>query len=314
MDRNSYEALHERVAWIDLSGRGKIRAMGEDRVRLLHSMCTAHIEELVPGAGCYAFFLTAQGRILADAHVFAMTDYLLIDTEPETKQRVFEHLDKFIIADDVILRDFTKDYSTLNVEGPHAEQLLRKLDVPLAHAPCSIAEWSHSEVAHVSYTGQPGYSFFVPCEHMDECIDVLTAAGAVQADIATADVVRLENAKPRYGVDITETSIPQETQQMHAVHASKGCYIGQEIVERVRARGHLNKMLYPIEIESSEAPRAGATIHLDGKDVGTITSSAFSPLQGKVVGFAILRTEALKGALTLNGASVGVRQGVRQAH
>ena len=77
MDRNSYEALHHSAAWIDLTGRGKIRAMGEDRARLLHSMTTAHIEELVPGAGCYAFFLTAQGRILADAHVFAMPDYLL---------------------------------------------------------------------------------------------------------------------------------------------------------------------------------------------------------------------------------------------
>ena len=124
------------------------------------------------------------------------------------------------------------------------------------------------------------------------------AAGAVQADIATADVVRMENAKPRYGVDITETSIPQETQQMHAVHPSKGCYIGQEIVERVRSRGHVNKMLYPIEIEAAEAPPAGTSIKVDGKEVGTITSAAYSPLEGKVVGFGILRNEALKGPLT----------------
>lgn len=311
MDRISYEALHQRAAWIDLTGRGKIRAMGEDRARLLHSMTTAHIEELVPGVGCYAFFLTAQGRILADAHVFAMTDYLLIDTEPETKQRVFDHLDKFIIADDVILRDFTNDYATLNVEGPHAEEVLKQLDAPLAHSPCSIAEWAHSEIAHVSYTGQPGYSFFVPCEHMNDCIAKLQDAGVVQADIATADVVRLENAKPRYGVDITETSIPQETQQMHAVHPSKGCYIGQEIVERVRARGHLNKMLYPIEIATEEAPRSGSPVQADGKEVGTITSAAYSPLKDKVVGFAVIRTEAAATSLTVNGASLTVRRGVR---
>jgi aminomethyltransferase len=311
MDRNSYEALHQRAAWIDLTGRGKIRAMGEDRARLLHSMTTAHIQQLVPGAGCYAFFLTAQGRILADAHVFAMTDYLLIDTEPETKQRVFDHLDKFIIADDVILRDFTNDYATLNVEGPQAAQVLERLGAPLAHEPCSIAEWSHSEVAHVSYTGQPGYSFFVPCEHMNECMTKLTEAGVPQADLATAETVRIENAKPRYGIDITEMSIPQETQQMYAVHPSKGCYIGQEIVERVRARGHLNKMLYPIEIAATEVPAAGAAIQADGKEVGTITSAAFSPLQGKVVAFGILRTEAVNGPFTVNGANAAVRQAAR---
>src|SRR3954470_2146452 len=101
MDRNSYDALRERAAWIDLTGRGKIRATGDDRARLLHSMTTNNIQALLPGEGCYTFFLTAQGRIIADANIFAMTDYLLIDTEPETKQRVYEHLDKFIIADDV---------------------------------------------------------------------------------------------------------------------------------------------------------------------------------------------------------------------
>jgi folate-binding protein YgfZ len=308
MDRNSYEALHHSAAWIDLTGRGKIRAMGEDRARLLHSMTTAHIEELVPGAGCYAFFLTAQGRILADAHVFAMPDYLLIDTEPETKQRVFEHLDKFIIADDVILRDFTNDYATLNVEGPHASQVLAKLGAPLAHSPCSIAVWSHSEVAHVSYTGQPGYSFFVPCEHMNDAIANLADAGVVQAEIATADVVRIENAKPRYGVDMNETSIPQETQQMHAVHPAKGCYIGQEIVERVRARGHLNKMLYPLVIEGTDVPSAGAPIHSNGKDVGAITSAVYSPIQDKVVAFGIVRTEAVSSHLTVNGAATAVRR------
>jgi aminomethyltransferase len=271
-------------------------------------MTTANIEELVPGAGCYAFFLTAQGRILADAHVFAMPDYLLIDTEPESKQRVFDHLEKFIIADDVILRDFTNDYATLNVEGPLAAQVLEKLGAPLAHAPCSIAEWSHSEIAHISYTGQPGYSFFVPCEHMNDCIKQLGDAGVVQADVGTADVVRVENAKPRYGVDITESSIPQETQQMYAVHPSKGCYIGQEIVERVRSRGHLNKMLYPMEIDSAVPPAPGAAVHSDGKDVGVITSAVFSPLRNKVAGFGIIRTEAVNSALTVNGASASVRR------
>ena len=150
MDPQSYAALYERAASIDLSDRGKIRATGEDRARLLHSMTTNNIQELIPGAGCYTFFLTAQGRIIADANIFCMPDYLLIDTEPETRLRVMEHLDKFIIADDVLLHDFTDDYGTINIEGPQAEAVLRRFDVPTAHLPYSFAEWSHCEVAHVT--------------------------------------------------------------------------------------------------------------------------------------------------------------------
>jgi folate-binding protein YgfZ len=303
MDRNSYDALRERAAWIDLTGRGKIRATGDDRARLLHSMTTNNIQALLPGEGCYTFFLTAQGRIIADANIFAMTDYLLIDTEPETKQRVYEHLDKFIIADDVTLHDFTNDYATVNVEGPQAEEMLRRLELPAAHLPFSIAEWSHCELAHVTYTGQRGYSMFIPCEHKDDVTGKLVEAGVVQADRSTVDVVRIENGRPRYGVDITETSLPQETQQMHAVHFSKGCYIGQEIVERVRSRGHVNKLLVPIEIDASEAPAPGAKIHLDGKEVGAITSAAFSPAKNKVVALGMIRAEALKSPLSINGAA-----------
>lgn len=307
MDRNSYQALRERAAWIDLTGRGKIRATGEDRARLLHSMTTNDIQGLVPGSGCYAFFLTAQGRIIADANVFCMTDYLLLDTEPETSGRVFAHLDKFIIADDVTLRDFTADYATIGVEGPQAPEILASLNIPAAHLPCAVAEWSHCEVAHVTYTGQPGYSIFVPCEHLSDLTAKLEQVGLPQADSATADVVRIENARPRYGVDITETSLPQETQQMHAVHSSKGCYIGQEIVERIRARGHVNKLLSPLAIDTQQAPAAGAKVLADGKEVGAITSAAFSPTLGKVAAIGIVRSEALHGPLTVDGAIASMR-------
>jgi aminomethyltransferase len=307
MDRNSYEALRERAAWIDLTGRGNIRATGEDRVRLLHSMTTNDIESLVPGAGCYTFFLTAQGRILADANIFAMTDYLLIDTERETRQRVFEHLDKFIIADDVMLHDFTNDYSTLSLEGPASAEVLESLGVPAVNLPCGIVQWHHGEIAHVNYTGQRGYAAFIANEHKENVIRKLSAIGVIQADRTTADVVRIENGKPRYGVDITDSSLPQETQQMHAVHPSKGCYIGQEIVERVRSRGHVNRLLIALDIDASDAPKAGAKVEADGKEVGTITSAAYSPARGKVAAIGIVRNEAMNSPLTVSGSSATVR-------
>src|SRR5262245_44196913 len=308
MDSNSYGALRERAAWIDLSGRGKIRATGEDRVRLMHSMTTNDIQSLVPGEGCYTFFLSPQGRILADANVFSMPDHLLIDTEPETKQRVFDHLEKFIIADDVILHDFTKDYATINVEGAGAEEMLRDMQLPAARLRCSIAEWEHCDVARVSYTGQPGYSIFVPCEHLNDLTQRLERAGIIQADTATADVVRIENARPRYGVDFSDSNIPQETHQMHAVHPSKGCYIGQEIVERVRSRGHVNRLLVALEIETKEAPSPGSKIEAASKEAGSITSATYSPMRDKVVALGFLRNEAMNAALTVAGATASVRQ------
>jgi aminomethyltransferase len=302
MNEAAYEALRQRAAWIDLTGRGKIRATGEDRVRLLHAMTTNHVEQLQPGKGCYAFFLTAQGKIIADVNIFCMPDYLLLDTEPETKQRVYEHLDKYIIADDVTLHDFTAETATINVEGPQAESLLREIGVPVAHAACYIAEWGRGQVAHVSYTGGPGYSMFLPRDEKSGFIEKLTKSGIPEAEPGTADVVRLENGRPRYGVDISEAQIPQETQQMQALHFSKGCYLGQEIVERVRARGHVNRQLTPIQMENGNVPGSGTKVEIDGKEVGEITSAVYSPGLGKVVGFAMLRLEALQPSASLSAA------------
>jgi aminomethyltransferase len=307
MDGNSYRALRESAAWIDLSGRGRIRATGEDRMRLIHAMCTNHIQDLQPGCGCYAFFLTAQGRILADANVFCMPDYLLIDTEPESRERLFQHLDRFIIADDVLLHDFTGEYSVISVEGPSSVELLDHLGFPTAHGPWTIADSGHKEISHVTYTGGQGYMISLAAERRDDLIALLAQKGVLEADRATADLVRLENGRPRYGVDIQETTLPQETQLAHAVHPSKGCYVGQEIVERVRSRGHVNKLLCALDVQCSEAPAAGTSIQSDSKEVGSITSAAFSPARGCVVALGFVRAEAMKGPLTVAGSAASVR-------
>src|SRR5712671_6988633 len=112
-----YEALRSSAAWLDLSFRGKIIAAGDDRARLLHAMLTNHIQQFQPGEGCYAFFLNAQGRILSDVNVFCRTADFLLDVEPETRKSVYEHLDKYIIADDVTLEDVTDRTATIDLEG-----------------------------------------------------------------------------------------------------------------------------------------------------------------------------------------------------
>src|SRR5438132_4578452 len=126
-----YQALRENAAWLDLSSRGRIFASGEDRLRLLHAMTTNQVKELQPGQGCYAFFLNPQGRILADANLFLLPDRILIDVEPEARERVYQHLDKFIIADDVTLEDASDALRAVSVEGPTSAEILFAMGAPI---------------------------------------------------------------------------------------------------------------------------------------------------------------------------------------
>jgi aminomethyltransferase len=302
MNNAAYHALRHGAAWLDLSGRGKIRVKGEDRVRLLHAMTTNHVQQLEPGGGCYAFFLNAQGRILADVNLFILPEYILLDTEPETRQRVMEHLDQFIIADDVTLEDITDEMATIAIGGPKNDDVVRQMGAPVSRAECGIVEWGDRLVACVSNIGAAGLFVFLPVAGKDAFIGELEQAGVIAADRESFEAVRLEHHRPRYGVDFSDTWIPQETQQMQAVHFAKGCYLGQEIVERVRARGHLNKMLVPLEIDAQEAPAAQTRILADGRDMGYVTSAAYSPTLMKVVALGMLRTDAFGKELMVNGA------------
>jgi aminomethyltransferase len=274
-----YEALREGAAWLDLSARGKIVARGADRARLLHAMCTNHVQQLAPGSGCYAFFLNAQGRILGDANIFCRDEDFLLDTEPETHRELVAHLDRYIIADDVTLEDVTPRMTTLAVEGPRAAEVALALNLVVPPASEAFGGARDVMVANLSGTGAPGFWLIAPAEAAAELIREIEAAGAVKADAEAARVVRIENGKPRYGEDITSAHLPQETGMLHALHFNKGCYIGQEIVERVRSRGHVNRLLTRLEIDAG------------GKPVGEITSSAWSPALGKTVALAYVRNK-----------------------
>lgn len=288
-----YRELRESAAWLDLSGRGKIRMTGEDRGRLLHAMTTNHVQQLQPWQGCYAFFLTAQGRILGDVNILCRDDDFLLDTEPETRTKVYEHLDKFVIADDVTLEDLADSLATVAVEGPAAEHVLAKAGAPVPAGPYAGAAWGSRVVMRVSYTGGPGFFIFAP--NRDEVIAAIEQAGAAAADLEAANVVRIEHGKPRYGDDISERFLAQETNQMHALHFNKGCYLGQEIVERVRSRAQIHRRLLPLELDTDQPPAPGTKLESNGKPAAEITSAAFSPALGKTVALAYVRIDFKPG-------------------
>jgi aminomethyltransferase len=289
-----YQELRENAASINLSGRGEILATGEDRARLLHAMSTNHIQGLGEGQGCYAFFLNAQGRILADAYILNLGDALLTDTEPETRNKLFAHIDKYIIADDVTLTDETEKLAVVGVEGPRSFDKLQEMRIPLPAADYNCVPWGRRFVARISATGLPGYRIYSPCDELPALTAELRAAGIHDSDFSAVETVRLENGKPRYGADITERYLSQETNQMHALSFSKGCYLGQEIVERVRSRAQIHRMLSPVRIQAQSPPPPGTKLRTDEKDVGEITSSAFSPAENQVVALAYVRVEQLE--------------------
>jgi folate-binding protein YgfZ len=289
-----YDALRNRAAWIDLSARGKIKLTGEDRARLLHAMTTNHIQQLTPGSGCYAFFLNDKGRVLADANVLCRPDYFLLDVEPETREPLYQHLDRFIIADDVTLEDLTEAVAMVAVEGPQAADALQRAGVPIPDAEYSSLDWGDaagSFIVRLSSTGSPGFFIFVPSSDKAALLTRLEAAGAEPADAEAARVVRLEHGKPRYSEDISERFLAQEANQPHALHFSKGCYLGQEIVERVRSRGQIHRMLMPLILDTADPPAPGAKLEFKGTGAAEITSAAYSPALGKVVALAYVRTE-----------------------
>jgi aminomethyltransferase len=267
-----YEALRTAAAVLDLTGRGAIRVTGEDRARLIHAISSNHIERLTPGEGCYAFFLNAQGRILADANVLCFADHLLLDTEPETREPLRKHVDKYIIAEDVSLEDTVP--AVLGIEGPKSADVLAAAGAPAPAGDYEHSAWENAVVARISETGGPGFRIWLPAGRKDEMI---SRFGLPLATAEETRIVRLEHGKPRYGEDITDSTLPQESQQMHAISFNKGCYIGQEIVERIRARGQVHKRLERLEYEPGSLPDA------------QVTSEAYSPALGRMVGLGYVR-------------------------
>jgi tRNA-modifying protein YgfZ len=155
------QAFFENAALFELPGRGRIKALGEDRKRLLHAMTTNHVQQLEPGQGCYAFFLSAQGRILSDVTILAQADHLLLDVEPDSRAAVMEHLDKYIIADDVALEDISNAQTTLALEGPAAADILASIDAPVPVNDYDSVDWAGRLIVRTSYTGAAGFHIYL---------------------------------------------------------------------------------------------------------------------------------------------------------
>jgi aminomethyltransferase len=292
--------LVESAARLDLPQRGKIAVRGPDRTRLVHALTTNDIRSLLPGTGCYSFLLNAQGRVIADANVFCLPDQILLDTEPEAGSAVLTQLEQFTIADDAITTDLSDVLVTVSVEGPEAARVLEPVVATLPAGSHQISEAPFGWVAHVTTTGQPGWMFFVPPMALASLVRSIEGAGAVQASAEDARVVRIENGRPRFGEEITERFLAPETAQIHAISRHKGCYLGQEVVERLHSRKAVSRILTPVRFDSGSSAIAGTKLRNGDVRAGEIVSAAYSPRFGQWVGMAYIRTDVVRTGAKLS--------------
>jgi folate-binding protein YgfZ len=225
------------------------------------------------------------------------------------RQKLREHLDRYIIADDVTVEDVTSSTATVAVEGPAAEDFLRQHGALVPRKAHATELWGDRMIARTSSTGSAGFLIFLPHQEKEDLLAQLSLSGIGEATPAEARTVRIENSHPRYGEEITERYLVQETGQLQAVNFEKGCYLGQEIVERVRSRAQIHRLLRRVEIDTREAPEPGEKIQAGTEDAGEIVSAVFSPALDKVVALAYIRTRFSDPGTTLKLVDILVTVG-----
>jgi folate-binding protein YgfZ len=286
----------ERLALLDTNFHAVFELAGPDRARYLNAVSTGDVRNLAPATGTLGLLLNAQGHILAELETYALEDRFLLLSHASVRQRTFETLDKFIIMDDCTLTDVTGAYASCALEGPAALAVLAKAAgqsfdaLPeLGHAEARIAG-AACRVLRRSHTGLGGVEILAPRADIGPIWTALAEAGGSPCGWDAVNALRIEAGIRWFGADFDDTTIPQDAGLEHThISFTKGCYTGQEIVERVRSRGKLNRWLCKLEFSGHAAP--GTKMLVDGKEWGHATSCAYSPACKAFLGFGYLRRE-----------------------
>jgi folate-binding protein YgfZ len=296
--RAEFQALSSSCGVFDLGSRAKIKLTGEDRVRWLNGMVTNNVRDLAVGHGVYAFLLNPQGRILGDLYAYNRGDSVLVDTDQSQAAKLLEIFDRYIIMDDVVVENISDKLTAIGVAGPKTHEVMHAagFEIPsLKPLEMQAVNWQQSELILVRGENEQheSYEIWLSPENISKVRETLMQSGATLVETAALDLYRIASGVPRYGQDIRERDLPQETEQARALNFSKGCYVGQEIVERIRSRGAVHRKFTGFLIEGP-LPAIGAKIQFNGKDVGEITSSATLPFGSGDRGVALgyIRREA----------------------
>jgi folate-binding protein YgfZ len=300
--QREYFLAKQSVALIDKNYRAYVSFTGPDRVRYLNAILTNNIKDLQPSQGNVALLLNPQGRILAEIETHAQPDKVFCVSYGMIRERLIETLDKFIIMDDVVFTDDTERYGTVSLEGPAAAKIVREvagieldslgeiasLEVKIDSIPCSITR--------KTLGGFAGADILTVRENLGSIWKILLektkAAGGRAIGCTALNALRLEQGIPWFGYDFGEKQIPHEA-RLEDSHISytKGCYTGQEIVERVRSRGQVNRRRVELIFPGARVPSAGEALTAEGKEVGFVTRASALPSRPFAVGMGYLRKE-----------------------
>ena len=297
-----YRLLRESVALLDKNYRAYLDFTGPDRVRYLNAILTNNIKDLRENHGIVSLFLNPQGHILAEIETYALPEKLFCVSYTSIRESLITALDKYIIMDDVTLTDRTADFSTLALEGPKAALVTEELTgidiAELAELETRLAsvEKITCRLGKRSPGGTASAEFLVDRSHAESLWNLLLAAarkhGGGPVGYTALNSFRLELGAPWFTYDFGEKQIPHEAglQDSH-ISYTKGCYTGQEIVERVRSRGQVNRTRVTLKYDTPQPPAPGTPLRSDGKEAGYTTRSGFSPLLNAPIGMGYLRRE-----------------------
>jgi len=304
---SAYDAARHRAAFFDRSHRGRIVVSGTERASYLQGLLTNDIVALKAGQGCYAAYLTAQGRMIADLHVYELGDVMMLTMIGGVKDGVMAKLDQFIFSEDVQLGDVSDTFAQVAIVGPAAATTVASLLGGVsADALGEMAEHGNARggwaggaaiVTRITDTGEPGFDLYVERAQAGALIAALQEAGVVELDEPTAEAVRIESGVPLFGRDMDEETIPLEAGiESRAISFSKGCYVGQEVIIRVLHRGHgrVARKLVGLTLDGDQVPDAGAAIRSGDRDVGHVTSSTVSPALKRSIALAYVHRDFLE--------------------
>jgi len=276
------EALHTACGVYDLGYRAKLSITGGDRVRWLNGMVTNNIRDLATGHGVYAFLLNPQGRILGDLYAYNWGESITVDTDRSQVEKILATFDHYIIMDDVEVKDLSEQVTAMGIAGPNARQVARacgieipeSLPLQIVEATCTCdCECTRCPCVRSENAELESYELWLDPRNAKKTWEALISHGATPVGSEALELVRIQSGIPRYGVDIRERDLPQETEQMRALNFNKGCYIGQEIVERIRSRGAVHRKFTGFVWINDDVVTPGSKVRLGEKEVGEVTTA-----------------------------------------
>jgi len=308
-----YDAVRAGGAGLlNLSSRGRILISGTEAVMFLNGLITNDMKTLAPQTWMPAVFPNVQGRLLAEIRVIHREDGFLVDTERATHEAVLKLVERFTLAGDFRVADLTETTALVSIQGERAIEVVAAVlgEMPQHNAVATFT-WQGAQltVIRATHTAEDGFDLFVPAAEIEPLWNALIHGGATPVGSDAMETLRIEAGIARFGIDMDETNVVTETNLDDAVSFTKGCYIGQEIIARIKYRGHVAKKLAGILFDGEVPVHGGAAIvSADGKAVGRVTSATFSPRLGCTVALGYLKYDYLEP-----GTGVTVNTGEAQS-